>query len=377
MSRAASARCTTGTAPCRATTRWWPATAAPGAAPRTSASRSWPNCRRRWSPPPTASSSPTWWAASAPSTAASRRPGASLKTCSSRARTTAVHDWMRRSVADPEAYQRRLQAIQEATLLSATRAADAAFGPGAGTRDAAAVVPRPGHGPGVFVPRPERAAGGAAPHRGAVADRRADRPAQPAPAGRARGPGQPALAPARAAASRCCCIDLDRFRQINDSLGHETGDRVLVDVAQRIKSCMRADDLLARTGGDQFALIVEGADTAVAEATARRVLEAVAAPYNLDGCAVHADLQHRRRAVPGQRPQRRRTGASCRGRGAGGQGRRPRQLPRAEGAAAAATAAPTSSSTMRCARRWPAGASACTTSRRSNCAAAASSAPRR
>ena len=78
-------------------------------------------------------------------------------------------------------------------------------------------------------------------------------------------------------------VDLDRFRQINDSLGHETGDRVLVDVAQRIKSCMRSDDLLARTGGDQFALLVEGADTAVAEATARRVLDAVAAPYNLDG----------------------------------------------------------------------------------------------
>jgi diguanylate cyclase (GGDEF)-like protein len=78
-------------------------------------------------------------------------------------------------------------------------------------------------------------------------------------------------------------IDLDRFRQINDSLGHDTGDRVLVDVAQRIRSCMRSDDLLARTGGDQFALRVEGADTAVAENTARRILEAVAAPYNLDG----------------------------------------------------------------------------------------------
>jgi diguanylate cyclase (GGDEF)-like protein len=78
-------------------------------------------------------------------------------------------------------------------------------------------------------------------------------------------------------------IDLDRFRQINDSLGHETGDRVLIDVAQRIKSCMRADDLLARTGGDQFALLIGGADTLTAERSARRVLDAVAAPYNLDG----------------------------------------------------------------------------------------------
>ncbi len=57
---------------------------------------------------------------------------------------------------------------------------------------------------------------------------------------------------------------------------------MLIDVAQRIRGCMRAGDLLARTGGDQFALLVEGADTGVAEATARRVLDAVAAPYHLD-----------------------------------------------------------------------------------------------
>jgi diguanylate cyclase (GGDEF)-like protein len=78
-------------------------------------------------------------------------------------------------------------------------------------------------------------------------------------------------------------IDLDRFRQINDSLGHDAGDRVLIDVAQRIKGCMRAEDLLARTGGDQFTLLVEGADAAAAETAARRVLDAVAAPYSLDG----------------------------------------------------------------------------------------------
>ena len=97
-------------------------------------------------------------------------------------------------------------------------------------------------------------------------------------------------------------IDLDRFRQINDSLGHETGDRVLIDVAQRIKSCMRADDLLARTGGDQFALLVEGADDPGRRehraARARRGGRALQPGRR----AVHADLQHRRRAVPGQRP---------------------------------------------------------------------------
>jgi diguanylate cyclase (GGDEF)-like protein len=73
-------------------------------------------------------------------------------------------------------------------------------------------------------------------------------------------------------------IDLDRFGQINDSLGLEEGDRVLRDVAQRIQACLRGDQLLARLGGDQFVALVQPADAAGAEATARRVLAAVARP---------------------------------------------------------------------------------------------------
>ncbi len=78
-------------------------------------------------------------------------------------------------------------------------------------------------------------------------------------------------------------IDLDRFRQVNDSLGHEIGDRVLQDCAQRIAACLREDDLLARVGGDQFALLLAAADVPAAEATARRVLNAVAQPSTVDG----------------------------------------------------------------------------------------------
>ncbi|HRY88448.1 MAG TPA: EAL domain-containing protein [Rubrivivax sp.] len=78
-------------------------------------------------------------------------------------------------------------------------------------------------------------------------------------------------------------IDLDRFHHVNDTLGHGIGDRVLADVAQRIAQCKRADDLLARVGGDQFALLVGGADAAAAEAAARRVLDAVAVPCRFDG----------------------------------------------------------------------------------------------
>jgi len=78
-------------------------------------------------------------------------------------------------------------------------------------------------------------------------------------------------------------VDLDRFRHINDSLGHEVGDRVLLDVTQRIQGCLRQDDLLARLGGDQFAVVVSPADAAAAETTARRVLNVVAQPCSLDG----------------------------------------------------------------------------------------------
>jgi diguanylate cyclase (GGDEF)-like protein len=194
----------------------------------------------------------------------------------------AVHEWMRRSVPDPEAYQRRLLAIQQATLLSATEQL---------TLQSGQVLER--------VSRPLWCRGQAM---GRVYSFR-DLSEQMAARQRIEElsltdaltglPNRRQLAEHVAKASQrsrregssfaLLLIDLDRFRQINDSLGHENGDRVLIGVAQRIKSCMRADDLLARTGGDQFALLVEGAETQAAENTARRVLDAVAAPYNLDG----------------------------------------------------------------------------------------------
>ncbi len=194
----------------------------------------------------------------------------------------AVHDWMRRSVADPEAYQRRLQAVQEATLLSASERLSLHSG------QVLERVTRPlwcrGRAMGRVYSFRDLSAQLAAQQRieelsltdalTGLPNRRqlAEQVAQASQRSRREGDRFALL-----------LIDLDRFRHINDSLGHETGDRVLVDVAQRIKACMRGDDLLARTGGDQFALLVAGADTAVAEATARRILDAVAAPYNLDG----------------------------------------------------------------------------------------------
>jgi diguanylate cyclase (GGDEF)-like protein len=78
-------------------------------------------------------------------------------------------------------------------------------------------------------------------------------------------------------------IGLDRFRQINDSLGHDVGDRVLLEMARRIQGCLRQEDLLARLGGDQFAVLLRPADEAVTEGIARRMLNVVAQPCSLEG----------------------------------------------------------------------------------------------
>jgi diguanylate cyclase (GGDEF)-like protein/PAS domain S-box-containing protein len=78
-------------------------------------------------------------------------------------------------------------------------------------------------------------------------------------------------------------VDLDRFKQLNDTFGQPFGDRVLVEVAQRLKACMRQVDTLARLSGDQFVLLVHGAQRRGAEVAAGRLLEAMRRPFSLDG----------------------------------------------------------------------------------------------
>ena len=78
-------------------------------------------------------------------------------------------------------------------------------------------------------------------------------------------------------------LDLDRFKQINDSLGHVFGDRVLVEVAERLKTCVRQVDTVARIGGDEFVMLLNQTDARGAEAIARRVLEVLGQSFTLEG----------------------------------------------------------------------------------------------
>ena len=79
-------------------------------------------------------------------------------------------------------------------------------------------------------------------------------------------------------------LDLDRFKVINDSLGHSAGDKLLIEMSQRLVECTREEDTVARLGGDEFALLLEqvrGPEDAVR--VAERVLERLADPLVLDG----------------------------------------------------------------------------------------------
>ena len=79
-------------------------------------------------------------------------------------------------------------------------------------------------------------------------------------------------------------IDLDKFKDVNDSLGHPSGDHLLTSVAERLRAVLRPGDTAARLGGDEFAVLVEDiASESDAVKVAERLLEALATPFNLRG----------------------------------------------------------------------------------------------
>jgi diguanylate cyclase (GGDEF)-like protein len=84
-------------------------------------------------------------------------------------------------------------------------------------------------------------------------------------------------------------LDLDRFKGVNDTLGHQMGDELLKVVADRLRHCVRDSDMVARVGGDEFAIIQAGKQPVDVAIMARRIGEAVRAPYDLSGNAVIVD----------------------------------------------------------------------------------------
>ena len=82
-------------------------------------------------------------------------------------------------------------------------------------------------------------------------------------------------------------VDLDRFKLVNDGLGHTIGDDVLVEAAKRLAEASRAEDTVARFGGDEFTILCEGADEAAAREIADRIIEQFARPFTHDGHEFH------------------------------------------------------------------------------------------
>ncbi|MES1982895.1 MAG: EAL domain-containing protein [Pseudomonadota bacterium] len=77
-------------------------------------------------------------------------------------------------------------------------------------------------------------------------------------------------------------IDIDRFKDINDTLGHSIGDALLVEVAGRLKSLLREEDIVSRLGGDEFILILPGGDALGAAQVGQKLLDAISRPYQIE-----------------------------------------------------------------------------------------------
>tara|TARA_R110001592_G_scaffold57839_1_gene175788 strand:+ start:316 stop:1875 length:1560 start_codon:yes stop_codon:yes gene_type:complete len=84
-------------------------------------------------------------------------------------------------------------------------------------------------------------------------------------------------------------IDLDRFKMINDTLGHHTGDLFLIEIAERLRSCVRDNDVLARLGGDEFVVLLDSLKPDDAEEVASRIISSIEKPYTIEGNTLYSN----------------------------------------------------------------------------------------
>ena len=194
----------------------------------------------------------------------------------------AITDWMRRSVIDPAAYGRRLDEIAEATLLQASDVLELH----GGRVLERIVMPQCHRGRPIgrvysFRDITERV----------VASRQIETlsrtDALTGLANRSllaeRVERALALAAREGEPFALLLLDIDHFKHINDTLGHAFGDRVLVEIGERLAGSVRQIDTVARLGGDEFVLLAHRSEAAGAEATARRVMDALQRPFTLEG----------------------------------------------------------------------------------------------
>lgn len=85
-------------------------------------------------------------------------------------------------------------------------------------------------------------------------------------------------------------IDLDRFKMINDTLGHHIGDQLLIEIANRLSKCIRDNDLLARLGGDEFVILLDSLQSSEAiEEIASRMINSIEKPFEIDGHTLYSN----------------------------------------------------------------------------------------
>ncbi|MCB1572915.1 MAG: EAL domain-containing protein [Xanthomonadales bacterium] len=85
-------------------------------------------------------------------------------------------------------------------------------------------------------------------------------------------------------------VDVNRFKEINDTLGHPIGDRLLVSIGQRMRAMVRTEDVVARLGGDEFLVVLPGADESLAAELAATLVAAVTEPVQLDSMKLYPEI---------------------------------------------------------------------------------------